>query len=161
MIVETFGDRTPRFATLFDGGVQAIHVCTQGSACNQFSFEGSRSVSYNSLLGFGTCTMGNFFELLTRDEGVNIENHGGVHNIQGIDEQRMFQKPSPNDQVVHVFLAGAFGWQAVPGCNRWEQMWYFWSQVCGNDIENHVIRLSGGWGDAINAGERVDGAVTP
>ena len=105
MIVETFGDRIPRFATLVDGCVQAIHVCSQGSAGNQFSPQGSRSVSYNSLLGFGPCTMGNLFELLfTRNEGVSIENHGGVHNIQ----QRMFQKPSPNDQVVFVFLARAF-----------------------------------------------------
>ena len=37
MMVETFGDRIPRFATLLDGGGQANPVCSQGSTGNQFS----------------------------------------------------------------------------------------------------------------------------
>ena len=101
MIVETFGDRIQRFATLFEGGGQAILVCSG----NQLSPNGS---CYNILLGFGTCTMGKFLELIRRNEGVRIENHVGVHNIHCIDEQRMFQKPSPNDQMVHVFFARVF-----------------------------------------------------
>ena len=52
MRVETPGYWFPKLATLLDGGGQAGPVCSQGN--QQLGPNGSRSVSQNSLPGFGT-----------------------------------------------------------------------------------------------------------
>ena len=39
------------------------------------------------------------------------KNHAGVHNIQGIDEQRIFRKPSPSSGVVHVLSMVPSVWE--------------------------------------------------